>query len=212
VNSVKYIAKDLSYTNCQEHEAGRGRTNCHGKPCSKPVKVPMVSKQFWYEAVAGFLELSSLDFNNPHALRKFVMSGLPHVACIRRISIRTSYGLASSLDYWRTAWVPSVVEQMHGLRGVDLQLELQPHEARELQKSIMKRPHRTLGNLPKMIRSFHQHQLNDKLTAVSLVEYTWRGGPATMSSYHTLAEAIKVELLDYHPRRLSTRERKSEGL
>jgi hypothetical protein len=212
VNRVMYIGKDLSYTSCQEHGVGQDRTNCHGKKCSKPVKVPMVSKQFWYEAVAAFLESNTFEFDNPHALRKFAMSGLPHVAGIRRISIRSSDGLAYALDYWRKAWAASVVEQMGGLRGVDLQLGLHHHDARELQKSIMKRPYGRLGNVPKMIRSFQQHQLNDRHTTVNLVEFRWERGPTPNTSYHTLAEAIRVELLDHHPRRLSTRERKTDGV
>ena len=200
----------LSYTSCQQEHDSSNRETCRNKPCSKPSSVPTVSKQFWFEAAAAFLESSTFDFSYASAFEAVATSGQAYVPRIRRICLRDNYGLSAFGRIWDSAMNSSIVGLLEGLRGVHLQLNIEGSESVEVRKGdMMENSYWQLRPFQKVLRSLKQHRLDEKSTAVGLVRHTYVPGmlAVDISEDHRIEEIIKKELLEHHPPRRSTRGR-----
>jgi hypothetical protein len=213
--STKYDKKSepqhtLSYASCQQEHDSSGHSTCRGKPCFGSFSVPTVSKQFWFEAAAAFLESSTFDFASQAAFNEFASSGQVCIPLIRRISLREEHSLYFFGRVWNSAMNASVVGLFEGLRAVSLQLTMDSPEFDIIKRGeLMRSSYWEMRAFQKILRSLQQHRLDATSTAVSVSRRTYGLGfyDVTVTDDPSSAEIIKKELLNYNPPRRSTRGR-----
>jgi hypothetical protein len=167
----------------------------------------LVSRQYWAETSQVFLSSLTLRVDTPSDFRAFARSDDSLVHQIRRLIVHVSGSKSNNFPrHWQEVFNASSVGRLASLEGLRFSGRVywgtgRPAGVRDT--NVMHGNHWKLCKLPNTVRSFQQHKLKPELTSVTFkpvvtrVEGPWDAKP--------INKAIRENLLQYHPRRLSQR-------
>lgn len=170
-----------------------------------PYTPNLVCRQFWAETSQVFLSSCVFRVDHPDAFRALALSGQSVVPRITRLMVRLSGTRSHNFPmYSHDAFTSSLVGRLVSLEGLVFtgMVYWAPRDAATA-ADVMGSACWKSKKLPVVIRAFQQHKLQANLTSVTFepesyfVEPVWDATPYN--------EAIRIQLLDHHPRRLSKR-------
>ena len=157
----------------------------------------LVCRQYWAEASEAFFSSCALRVDEPTAFRGFVQFGGPIVSQICRLIV---YLYQDFPLYWEDAFKSSLVGRLTSLEGLSFLGTV--FWGPGLGSDVMSGWYWKIGKMPKIIRSFQQHQLKEKLTTVKFRPDSRMKDRAIVGLVN---DAIRENLLRYHPLRRSKR-------
>jgi hypothetical protein len=181
------------YTNMTETQQ---RVRCCSKGFRelKAFSLPLVSRQFWYEASKVFLASCTFSFENALHLRTLLLDRKHLAARIRRLELNID-----RLGEWAPTLTCSAIRKLETLQGLTLILHnigvVNRADSSDTWNSndVMKLK---TSDLPSAIRAFQQHELQERLITVAMLP-----PPYAVAELRGLSGTIRGLLLEPHPRR-----------
>ncbi|KAF2000865.1 hypothetical protein P154DRAFT_522146 [Amniculicola lignicola CBS 123094] len=161
--------------------------------------LPLVSKQYWCEASAIFLESVTFDFKFPRTFSMFMESSQISIPRIQNLAFEITVGFGPR---WPAALTCKAIGKFRDLQGVQLRLSVSvvgplgfPSDGIQFKRLTV---------------PFQQWQLDAEKTGVLVFnrwEMPWPGRP---SNLRAMAEKYRKGVLDHRARRKSRRRGKGE--
>ncbi|KAH6625458.1 hypothetical protein C7974DRAFT_376970 [Boeremia exigua] len=181
------------------HKAESGAMHNAAESSPKP---KLVCRQFWAETSRVFLSSCRFQVNDARSFRELALSKQPVIPHIRRLNVYVWFAPHYFPAFWDDVFTSSLVGRFVGLEGVTFAGELRFNGA-ITDMDVMKGDRWGFRYLPTLIRSFQQHKLKENLTSVDFWVRNFARQPRR--DVVPLNAAIRTQLLEHHPRRLSQR-------
>ncbi|KZM22091.1 uncharacterized protein EKO05_0007876 [Ascochyta rabiei] len=173
-------------------------------PVARASAPKLVCRQFWAETSSVFLDSCTVRTASGEAFRALALSKQPIVQRVRKLIITSKKIRAWDFPRsWANYFTSSIVGRFRNLQGVGLYTSVYYHDGL-YQTDVLNDAVWKSKKLPAIIRSFQQHKLHPALTSVNYItcEHSY---DVEDEKPILVGEAIRTELLKYHPRRLSRR-------
>lgn len=206
LHHTRLCTKDhtLTWKPCVESDACGRHVKCLRS--EDTISIPLVSKQFWAEAIPIFCKTNVFHFEHPPAFRDFALRHSKLAERIVAIKLTRLHVGSARCFRWESALTAFVVGHFKSLKRIKIDKIVTPRDLHFLRRSAP-RGYSTL-------MAFQQHQLEEQHTSCRIVlratdgTQLLRGGGATTPTITGIESAMKAQLLDHQRRRRSQRQRR----
>jgi hypothetical protein len=207
---------------CVRGKNQRGACECIEDDAAVRAFLPLVSKQFWFEASGVFLSSNIFHFQEAQPFRALALEHAKFAGRATDIRITFPDLWDSTIRHWDSALTSSILGRFKGIHGIALEFHLGDRELHMLQrKDVMRDAVWKEKKITAFIRAFQQHQLQESHTSITFLARGYHYRPASNPGRRAVRISLPIDaqgmdsvikdlLLDYHPRRLSKRGQQEE--